>query len=57
MTTAPCGLPHHDHPDTVCTQPAGHYQPGQNPHAGPLIIGGQVCGGTAWDEPDTQEQP
>lgn len=55
--TALCGLPHHHHPDTHCTRPADHYQPGDDPHAGPLILDGQVCGGAAWDEPATKEQP
>ena len=50
-----CGLPHYQHPDTVCTQPAGHYQPGVDPHAGPLIIDGRQCGGCAWDEPKEQQ--
>ena len=55
--TGLCGLPHHQHSETLCTQPAGHYQPDQDPHAGPLILDGHVRGGAAWDEPDTQEQP
>lgn len=49
---AACGTPHYDYPETRCTQPAGHYQPATDPHAGPLILGGTVCGGAAWDEPD-----
>ncbi len=53
MTDQPeCGLPHHNHPDTVCTEPAGHYQPLTNPHAGPLIIDGYECGAAAWDIPE-----
>ncbi|MFD5491563.1 hypothetical protein ACFWH4_01145 [Streptomyces sp. NPDC127091] len=47
----PCGAPHHDHPQTLCTEPAGHYQPERDPHAGPLIIDGRECGAAAWDEP------
>lgn len=49
--TPPCGLPHHTWPETVCTEPAGHYQPDTDPHAAPLIIDGRNCGGCAWDEP------
>ncbi|MER6350601.1 hypothetical protein ABT186_01795 [Streptomyces sp. NPDC001634] len=51
MTDRLCGLPHYDHPETLCTEPAGHYKPGWDPHAGPLIIDGRHCGGVAWDEP------
>lgn len=46
-----CGAPHHQHPETLCTQPAGHYQPDRDPHAGPLILDGRIIGGAAWDEP------
>lgn len=47
-----CGQPHHQHPETLCTQPAGHYQPDRDPHAGPLIINSHECGSAAWDEPE-----
>lgn len=50
----PCSQPHHDHPETVCTEPAGHYQTSHDPHAGPLIIDGRHCGGAAWNEPEQQ---
>jgi hypothetical protein len=46
-----CGLPHYTWPETVCTEPAGHYRPDVDPHAAPLIIDGRHCGGCAWDEP------
>lgn len=49
-----CGRPHHDYPETLCTEPPGHYQPNRDPHAGPLIINGRECGGAAWDEPEEQ---
>jgi hypothetical protein len=49
-----CGLPHYQHTESTCTQPAGHYQPDLDPHAGPLIIDGRQCGGLAWDEPEEQ---
>lgn len=52
MTTERCGQPHHDHPESVCTEPAGHYRRERDPHAGPLIIDGRQCGGVAWDEPE-----
>ncbi|GAA3852165.1 hypothetical protein GCM10023084_02940 [Streptomyces lacrimifluminis] len=52
MTTGLCGQPHHDHPESVCTQPAHHYQPGSDSHAGPLIIDGRQQGAVAWDEPE-----
>ncbi|MCM8552265.1 hypothetical protein [Streptomyces sp. STCH 565 A] len=55
MTSPLCGAPHHDHPDTLCTQPADHYRRDRDPHGGPLIIDGRECGGAAWDEP--QETP
>jgi hypothetical protein len=48
-----CGLPHYTWPETVCTEPAGHYRPNTDPHGGPLIIDGRHRGGCAWDEPDT----
>ncbi len=51
MTGRLCGQPHHDHPETLCTERAGHYQPERDPHAGPLIIDGRQVGGVAWDEP------
>lgn len=57
MTTALCGLPHYEHPQTVCTQPAHHYRPERDSHAGPLIIDGRVCGGVAWDEPKDTPMP
>jgi hypothetical protein len=47
-----CGLPHYDHPQSTCTQPAAH----TGPHAAPLIINGRQCGAVAWDH-DRQEQP
>jgi hypothetical protein len=46
-----CGQPHYQHPETLCTEPVGHYVRDRDPHAGPLIIDGQECGGLAWDEP------
>lgn len=52
MTDRPCGLPHYQHPETLCTQPANHH----GPHGGPLIIDGQERGGAAWDEPEEQQQ-
>lgn len=58
MTTQPlCGSPHHQHPETLCTHPAGHYRRERDPHAGQLIIDGRVCGSAVWDEPDRQDQP
>lgn len=50
-----CGTPHHQHPQTLCTEPAGHYRRDIDPHAGPLILDGRVCGGAAWDEPKEQQ--
>lgn len=47
----PCGTPHHNYPETRCTEPAGHYRPDRDPHAGPLIIDGREVGAAAWDEP------
>lgn len=47
-----CGQPHYTWPETVCTEPAGHYRRETDPHAGPLIINGRQRGGCAWDEPD-----
>lgn len=41
---AVCGARHRDYPDTVCTEPPRH----RLPHAGPLVIGGQECGGASW---------
>lgn len=49
-----CGVPHHQHPETLCTQPASHYQRDRDPHAGQLIINGRVCGVAVWDEPEEQ---
>lgn len=46
-----CGTRHHDYPQTVCTEPPGHYRRDRDPHAGLLVIDGQECGGAAWDEP------
>lgn len=46
-----CGARHYQYPDTVCTEPAGHYQRTVDPHAGPLVIDGRERGGAAWDEP------
>jgi len=55
-TTNPqCGHPHHQYPETLCTEPAGHYIPDREPHAGPLVIGGREVGGAAWDEPKEQQ--
>jgi hypothetical protein len=51
-----CGLPHYTWPETVCTEPAGHYRPNADPHAGPLIIDSRHRGGCAWDEPATPEK-
>jgi hypothetical protein len=56
MTGPLCGLPHYDYPETVYTEPAGHYQPITDPHAGPLIIDGRHVGGAAWDEPAPPDQ-
>ena len=42
MTTNPCGQPHYRYTESVCTEPAGHYQRERDPHAGPLIIGGPM---------------
>lgn len=54
MTTTqpPCGTPHHQHPETLCTEPAGHYRRDRDSHAGPLVINGRVCGFAVWDEPE-----
>ncbi|MFE2073683.1 hypothetical protein [Streptomyces misionensis] len=46
-----CGAAHHHYPETVCTEPPGHYRRDVDPHAGPLVIGGRERGGAAWDEP------
>ncbi|MDX3575948.1 hypothetical protein [Streptomyces sp. FL07-04A] len=54
MTTNLCGLPHYTYTESICTEPAGHYQWREDPHAGPLIIDGRECGGLAWDEPEEQ---
>lgn len=55
MTDQPlCGAPHHRHPDTLCTEPAGYYRRAVDPHAGPLILNGVECGVAAWDEPEEQ---
>ncbi|WP_432136797.1 helix-turn-helix domain-containing protein [Streptomyces sp. bgisy154] len=51
MTAPLCGTPHHRHPETVCTEPAGHYIRDRDPHAGPLILDGRQRGAAAWDEP------
>jgi len=55
VTEPRCGTPHHRYPDTLCTEPAGHYQPDRDPHAGPLIIDGRQAGAAAWDEPKEQQ--
>jgi hypothetical protein len=57
VTDDQCRQPHHDHPETLCTEPAGHYRPLDDPHAGPLIIDGRHVGGVAWDEPAAGKQP
>lgn len=54
-TQPQCGQPHYQYIETLCTQPAGHYRRSGDPHGGPLIIDGRVCGGAAWDEP--KEKP
>jgi hypothetical protein len=51
VNTPSCGAPHHLYPDTLCTEPAGHYRRDRDPHAGPLIVDGRERGGAAWDEP------
>lgn len=51
MTDQQCGASHHRFPETLCIEPAGHYRPDRDPHAGPLIIDGRERGGAAWDEP------
>ncbi|HLU97778.1 MAG TPA: hypothetical protein VKZ89_13140 [Thermobifida alba] len=51
MTGQLCGASHHRYSETLCTEPAGHYRPERDPHAGPLIIDGRERGGAAWDEP------
>lgn len=50
-----CGLPHYTYPESLCTEPSGHYRPISDPHAALLIIDGRECGAVAWDEP--KEQP
>lgn len=57
MTTTPCGQPHYRYTESVCTEPAGHYQRERDPHAGPLIIDGVQRGGLAWDEPTETPMP
>lgn len=47
-----CVLPHYDYPESLCTEPAGHYVRDRDPHAAPLIINRRECGGLAWDEPE-----
>lgn len=54
MTTQPCGLPHHDHPESTCAEPAGHYRRDRDSHAAPLVIDGRQCGAVVWDEPIRQ---
>lgn len=49
-----CSTPHHQHPETLCTEPAGHYVRDRDSHAGQLILNGQVCGVAVWDEPEEQ---
>lgn len=46
-----CGATHHRYPETACTEPAGHYQPDRDSHAGPLVLGGREAGAAVWDEP------
>lgn len=46
-----CGARHHDHTQTVCTEPFGHYRPGVDPHAGPLVVNGKEIGRASWDQP------
>ena len=46
-----CGLPHYDHPESRCTEPAGHYRRDRDSHAAPLIIDGRQRGAVVWDEP------
>jgi hypothetical protein len=55
--TPRCGLPHYTWPETVCTEPDGHYRPNIDPHAGPLIIDGHQRGGCAWDQPMQPPEP
>lgn len=55
MSESLCGTPHYRYPDTLCTEPAGHYVRDRDPHAGPLIIDGRQLGGAAWDEPKEQQ--
>lgn len=52
MTGPTCGTPHYSYPESLCTEPAGHYVRERDPHAAPLIIDGRECGGLAWDEPE-----
>jgi len=54
MSNPTCGLPHYTYPESICIEPAGHYQWREDPHAGPLIIDGEQRGGLAWDEPEEQ---
>lgn len=54
MTAPLCGTPHYRYPETLCTEPAGHYRTDRDPHAGPLIINSREIGGAAWDEPKEQ---
>ena len=51
LQRAVCGLPHHDYPESVCAEPAGHYRRDRDSHAAPLVIGGRQCGVVVWDEP------
>jgi hypothetical protein len=50
-TPTTCGQPHHNYPETLCTELAGHYIRDRDPHAGPLVVAGREIGGAAWDEP------
>lgn len=52
-----CGLPHYTWPETVCTEPDGHYRPELDPHAGPLVIDGRQRGGCSWDQPTQPPEP
>jgi hypothetical protein len=44
-----CGLPHYDHPQSTCSEPAGHADgPRATCHGAALVIGGEERGGVAW---------
>lgn len=42
---------HHDSPDHVGVEPAGHHRPADSPCTSPLILGDHADGG-AWDVPE-----